>query len=74
MREAQVPPAYTQPIWDVVGSWVRGKGVWFSGGEGKRPILRLLPRLFWEVRPAGMKNHPKETRLREEPLGACHER
>ena len=25
MCEAQTPPTCTQPIWDVVGSWVRGK-------------------------------------------------
>ena len=25
MRKAQVPPACTQPIWVVVGPWVRGK-------------------------------------------------
>ena len=42
-------------------------------GEGKKPILRLLSKLFWEVRPAGMTNHPKVAKLREEPLGACHE-
>ena len=46
--------------------------VWWWG-KGKRPILRLLPKLFWEVRPAGMTDHPKEVRLREEPLGTCHE-
>ena len=73
-REAQAPPAYTQPIWDLMGSWVRGKGVWFGGGErGGDLFLRLLPKLFWEVRPVRMADHPKEARLREEPLGACHE-
>ena len=41
--------------------------------EGRRPILRLPPKLFWEVRPTGMADHPKEVRLREEPLGAYHE-
>ena len=35
--------------------------------------MRLLPKLFWDVRLAGMTDHPKEARLREEPLGACHE-
>ena len=73
-REAQAPPAYTQPIWDLMGSWVRGKGVWFGGGErGGDLFLRLLPKLFWEVRPVRMADHPKEARLREESLGACHE-
>ena len=43
--------------------------VWWWG-EGKRLILRLLPKLFWEVRPAGMIDHPKEARLGEELLGA----
>ena len=43
--------------------------VWWWG-EGKRPISWLLFKLFWEVRLAGMTNHPKEARLREESLGA----
>ena len=46
--------------------------VWWWG-EGKRPILQLLPKLFWEVHPAEMIDHLKEAKLREEPLGACHE-
>ena len=46
--------------------------VWWWGG-GKRPISWLLLKLFWEVCPAGMTDHSKEVRLREEPLGACHE-
>ena len=37
--------------------------VWWWG-EGKRSILRLLPKPFWEVRPAGMTEHPKEASLR----------
>ena len=37
--------------------------VWWWG-EGKRPILRLLPKPFWEVRPAKMIDHPKEASLR----------
>ena len=51
----------------------RSGGMVWGWGEGKGPILRLLPKLFWEVCPAGMTDHPKEERLREEPLGACHE-
>ena len=47
----------------MVWSWEKGKG----------PILQFLPKLFWEVCPAGMADHPIEARLREEPLGACHE-
>ena len=75
MCEAQAPPACTQPIWELVRLWVRGKrGIVWWWGEGKRPILRVLPKLFWEVRPARMTDHPKEARLKEEPLGACHER
>ena len=44
--------------------------VWWWG-EGKIPILRLLPKPFWEVRPTGMIDHPKEARLRGQSLGAC---
>ena len=46
--------------------------VWWWG-EGKRLILWLMPKLFWEVHPAGMTDHPKEVRLGEELLGACRE-
>ena len=46
--------------------------VWWSG-KGKRPILWLLPKPFWEVRPARMTDHPKEARLRGEPLDVCLE-
>ena len=57
-----------------MGSWVRGKGVWFGGGErGEDLFVRLLSKLFWEVRLVGMTDHLKEVRLREKPLGACHE-
>ena len=45
--EAQAPPACTQPIWDVVGLWVRGKGVWFGGGErGKDLFCGSCPSSF----------------------------
>ena len=47
--------------------------IWWWG-EGKRPILWLLPKSFWEVRLAEMTDHPKEARLRGETLGACLER
>ena len=47
--------------------------VWWWG-KGKRPILWLLPKLFWKVRPVGMTDHPKEVGLRKKPLGAYHER
>ena len=74
MCEAQAPPTCTQPIRDLVGLWVRGKGVWFGGREkGGDLFLQLLPKLFWEVRPTRMADHPKEARLREELLDACHE-
>ena len=41
--------------------------------KGKRPIFAAPAKLFWEVRPARMTDHPKEARLRGEPLGACLE-
>ena len=74
---ARVKPRHHQPVPSQYGTWwgygleVRGMVWWW--GEGKRAILRLLPKHFWEVRPAGMTDHPKEARLMEEPLGACHE-
>ena len=79
-REARARPRHHEPVPSQYRTWwghgpeVRGKGgmVWWWG-EGKRSILRLLPKPFWEVRPAGMTNHPKEARLRGEPLGACLE-
>ena len=37
--------------------------VWWWG-EGKRSILRFLPKPFWEVRPAKMIDHSKETSLK----------
>ena len=33
-------------------------------GRGEKIYLRLLPKLFWEVRPAGMTDYPKEASLR----------
>ena len=79
-RKAHARPRHHQPVprqyktWWGHGPKVRGKGgiVWWWG-EGKRSILRLLPKPFWEVRPAGMTDHPKEARLRGELLGACLE-
>ena len=66
-RKARVRPRHHQLVPNQYRTWwghgleVRGKGgmVWWWG-EGKRSILRLLLKLFWEVRPAGMTNHPKE--------------
>ena len=71
-RKAQTSPAYTQPIWDMVKSWVRGKRVWFGGGErGKTysevPTQSLLREVsYWDDIP------PKKSKAGLEPLGACH--
>ena len=47
--------------------------MWLGGGErGKDLFLRFPSKPFWEVRPAGMTDRPKEARLRGETLGACH--
>ena len=70
-RKARARPRHHQPVPSQYRTWwghgleVRGKGgmVWWWG-EGKRSILQLLPKLFWEVRPAGMTDHPKEASLR----------
>ena len=58
-RKAQTSPTYTQPIQDIVRSWVRGKRTWFGGGERGKPILRFLLGFFWGKCPAGMIYHPK---------------
>ena len=71
-RKARAKPRRHQPVPNQYRMWwghgleVRGKGdlVWWWG-EGKRLILRLLPKPFWEVRLARMTNHPKKARLRE---------
>ena len=79
-RKARARPRHHQLVPSQYGTWwgygpeVRGKGgmVWWWG-EGKRLILWLLPKPFWEVRLTGMIDHPKEARLRGELLGACLE-
>ena len=60
MHKAQTSPAYTQPIQEVVRSWVRGKRAWSGGGEMGKPIMGFLLRLFWGKCFAGMTYHPKE--------------
>ena len=60
MRKAQTSLVYTQPIQGMVRSWVRGKKVWFGGGERGILILRFLPGLFWGKCPAGITHHPNE--------------
>ena len=70
-KEAHARPRHHQPVPSQYRTWwghgpeVRGKGgmVWWWG-EGKISILRLLPKPFWEVHPAGMIDHPKEASLR----------
>ena len=66
-REARARPRRHQPVpsqyrtWWGHGSEVRGKrGVVWWWGEGKRPIFGPCSSLFWEVRPAGLIDHPKE--------------
>ena len=62
-RKAQTSPACTQPLQDMVKSWVRGKRAWFGDGEREKPILRFLLGLFWGKYPVGMTYHPKEAKL-----------
>ena len=62
-RKTQTLPTCTQPIQEVVRSWVRGKGAWFSGGEKGKHILGFLLKLFWGKCPAGMTYHPKEAKM-----------
>ena len=72
-RKAQNLPAYTQPIQDMVRSWVRGERVWFSGEERGKTYFEVLARSLlgkvscWDDIP------PKKSKAELEPLGACHE-
>ena len=79
-RKVRARPRHHRPVPSQYGTWwghgseVRGKGVWFGGGErGKDLFCGSYPSHFWEVRSARMIDHPKEARLRREPLGACLE-
>ena len=66
-RKAHARPRHHQPVPSQYRTWwghgpeVRGNGgvVWWRG-EGKRSIFGPYLSLFWEVRPAGMIDHPKE--------------
>ena len=57
-RKARARPRLHQPIQDMVRSWVRGKRVWFGGGERGKLILGFLLWLFWGKCLAGMTYHP----------------
>ena len=79
-RKAHARPRHHQPVPSQYRTWwghgpnIRSKGgmIWWWG-EGKKSILRFLPKPFWEVRSARMTDHPKEASLRGELLGACLE-
>ena len=72
-RKTHTSSACTQPIQDMVRSWVRGKRALFGGGErGKTyseiPTQVLLGEVScWDDIP------PKRSKTELEPLGACHE-
>ena len=63
MRKAQILPTYTQPIQEIVRSWVKGKRAWSSGGERGKPILGFLLKLFWGKCLTEMTYHLKEVRM-----------
>ena len=73
MHKAQTSPACTQPIQDMVRSWVRDKRAWFGGGESGKtyfevPTRTLLGEVFcWNDIP------PKRSKVEFEPLGVYHE-
>ena len=73
-RKTQTSPTCTQPIRDMVRSWVRGKRAWFDGGEREKtysevPTQALLGEVScWDDIPL------KRNKVELEPLGACHER
>ena len=72
-RKAQTSPAYTQPIQDTVRSWVRDKMAWFGDREREKTYFEVPTRALlgevsrWDDIP------PKRSKVKLEPLGACHE-
>ena len=69
-RDARARPRHHQPVPSQYRTWwghgpeIRGKGGMVGGERGKKSICGSYPSLFWEVRPAGMIDHPKEASLR----------
>ena len=66
-REARARPRRHQPVPSQYRTWwghgpeIRGKGgCGLVVGRGERSIYGPYSSLFWEVRPAGMIDHPKE--------------
>ena len=55
-------PACTQPIQDVVRSWIRGKRAWFGGGGEGKTYFTVPARAFLGKCPAGMTYPLKEVR------------
>ena len=75
--KARVKPRHHQLVPSQYGTWwghgseVRRYGL--VVGRGEETYFAAPAQALREVRPAGMTDHLKEARLREEPLGACHE-
>ena len=71
-RKAQTSPTYTQPIQDIVRSWVRDKMAWFGGREREKTYFEVFARdLLGEV-SCWDEIPPKRSKTELEPLGAFH--
>ena len=71
---AQTSTACTQPIQNMVSSWVRGKRAWFGGGERGKTYFEVPVRALLEEVSCWDDISPKRSKTELEPLGACHER
>ena len=71
MRKAQTSPACTQPIQDIVSSWVRGKRAWFSGREKGKTYFEVAARALLGEVSCWDNISPKRSKTELEPLGAC---
>ena len=71
--KAQTSPTCTQPIQDTVRSWVRDKRAWFGDGERGKTYFEVPTwTLFGEV-SCWNDIPPKRSKVKLEPLCACHE-
>ena len=73
MCKAQTSPACTQPIQDMVRSWVRAKRAWFGGGERGKAYFEIPSRALLGEVSCWDNISPERSKTRLEPLGACHE-
>ena len=75
--KARMKPRHHQPIPNQYGTWwglgseVKGYGL--VVGRGENTYFAAPAQALLGGTSCWMTDHPKEARLREKPLGACHE-